>query len=270
MKTETIRSNSKLGKLMSEGREYNPGRMCYEGQKFFRWMFYKGYVTAYEHYETHIWKDNKVDTKWSSKEPITREVLNNYETLVESFPSNAMIWDMEDGTYRLHYSLYYDGNDNVEEITTTSSIKELFKEYEKESKKGGFDLAMYASRFYLPYQTYGDFFEDYGGLTFDEVLEGAEWYDTNQENYCETPDREMLRDILLYKKGKTDLNRLEFGLWLKKNYLGEYVSKEDILSNWEYDIRIYQNGGDKEVDDMKKRVLSDGWLDDVYESINNK
>ena len=255
-----IRSNSKLGKALNESNS----------REFFSWMFYKGYVVSFKNYQDCLFKDNIVNTKWSIDQPITRDVVKEYEQTGNEFTTEANMYDMENGTYLLSKYFAYDGDVYDYTITTTSPITELYKEYEKISNKPYMWLVMYASMFYLPYGTYGDMFEDCGGLTFDDIVEAAKWYDTNANYVDGTPDRERLRDVLLYTKGNVSIYELEHGLWLKKVYLNEYVSKEDILLSWDHHIRVFHTDNiEDEIKKMRVRVVKDGWLEDAYEEINN-
>jgi hypothetical protein len=257
-----IRSNSKLGNLLNQNN----------AQEFFSWMFYKGYVVSFKKYEYSICNVGVLYYKWSNEDLITKDVVETYEEIANKFNSRREMYDMEDGTYLLYNYFYnYDGDMQSYQIVSTLPITELYKEYEKISNKSYMWLAMYASMFYLPYQIYGNIFEEYGGLTFDEIVDAAKWYDTNA-NYADgTPDREKLRDILLYTKCNVSISELEHGLWLKRVYLNEYVSKEDILLSWEHDVRIFSQSDDVdgEIEKMKNRVIKDGWLDDTYETINS-
>ena len=260
-KLNKIRSNSKLGKALNESNS----------QEFFSWMFYKGYVVSFKIYEDYLFKDNIVNYNWSIETPITKDVIENYEKTSTNFNNRRTMYDMENGTYLLCKYFSYDGDVRDYQIVTTSPITELYKEYEKIANKPYMWLVMYASMFYLPYQIYGDMFEECGGLTFDDIVKAAKWYDTNVNYANGTPDREKLRDILLYTKGNVGISELEHGLWLKRVYLNEYVSKEDILLSWEYHVRIFSQSDevDSEVEKMKNRVIKDGLLDDTYEEINN-
>lgn len=291
-KSNYLSGNSKLGKLIYKTDGY---KWCLgEVEEFFDWMFHNGYVIGFE-YRDDPQSHQLKEYKWEDSKEKTKEVFNEYQETYRFLTkwsslggySESRIYLSElDGEFSISNGYGYDGFSNDVRITTSKHITELFKEFENELVFDG----EFTDSLMNNYSHYGrwDFFKNYEPITWKEckevygntfipiiiVSEGKDGF----YGY-DTLNRERMRDILLSKRGKSWIE-LEHGLWVKKYFLKEEVSKQDIVDIWWNDKKcmlLYKNPKISQKELEKERVEYDkfSWssesrLNEIFEKFNPK
>ncbi|MBW8245181.1 hypothetical protein K1F50_20420 [Muricauda oceani] len=286
-----INGNTKLGKLIYNTDGYQ--RCLGELSNFFNYIFYKGYVIDFSYTIDHSNIDYE-SYKWNKQKEISKEVFEKYQDcyrLLTKWSKLGGYGEMRihlyeiNGEFSLSNGYSYDGFSNDVEITTIKHIKDLYDEYLKQYNPNDFtDSLMYN---YSPYG-FWDFFKNYEPITWDECRETYEnifvpiIVEEEGNDGCigyDTLNRERMRDILLSKRGQNWIT-LENGLWIKKYYLKENVTKQDIVDIWWWnkktdilyfnpDITEQQLSKEKEEFD-KFSWSSESRLEEIYERLNPK
>lgn len=294
-KSDYLNGNSKLGKLIykTDGRfsEFS------EIGEFFRYIFHMGYVKGFsysnpsqfikreddESLEHFTW-----DTSSSSSKEIFKEYRNCYSYLIQWSHGGkySRVYQSDfKGIYSSYQGYSDDGYSYKTEIETSKPLKELYNEFVKQYNPLDFTDVLMDS--YSPYG-YWKFFEEYEPITWEECRETYEKifvpiiieYKGKDGFYgYDTINRHLMRDILLAKRGKNWME-LEHGLWVKKYYLKEDVSKQDIVDIWwndkktqllQYNPKISQKELEKERVEFDKISWGpESRLEEVFEMLNSK
>jgi hypothetical protein len=290
-KSNYLSGNSKLGKLIynTDGRKMFLG----EVEEFFNWMFHNEYVIDFSYRKDHSNLDLE-EYGWKNTQQITKEVFDKYEKSYRLLTkwsylggySEMRIYLFEhNGEFSISNGYSYDGFSNDVSITTSKHITELFKEFENELVYDG-EFTDSLMNNYSHYGSWG-FFKNYDPITWKECKEvyGNIFVPIIKESEgkdgfygYDTLNRERMRDILLSKRGKNWME-LEHGLWVKKYYLKEDVSKQDIVDIWWNDKKSWMLRGkpnltkqelDKErVEFDKLSWSSESRLEEIYENFKN-
>ena len=290
-KSNYLSGNSTLGKLIYNTDGYK--RYLGEVEEFFNWIFHNEYVIGFEYRDDpqshelkeYKWEDSKEKTK-----DIFKEYQESYRFLTKwsslgGYSEMRIYLSESNGEFNLSNGYSYDGFSNDVRITTSKNIKNLFKEYDTERiHPNDFTDSIMCS--YSPYGSW-NFFKNYEPISWNECKETYEniFVPIIKESEGEDGDfgydtlnRERMRDILLSKRGKNWMD-LEHGLWVKKYYLKEEVSKQDIVDIWWNDRKSWILNGtpnltkqelDKErVEFDKFSWSSESRLEELYEEFKN-
>ena len=284
--SDYLGGNTKLGKLI-----YNTdGYSGYLGEvgDFFEYIFHKGYVVGFSYREDHSNLDLKT-YEWKNSSELTQEVFNEYKNSYRLLTKWSRLggYDMRiylyesNGEFSMTNGYSYDGFSNDVLIKTSGHINELYKEF-KSCNENEIRITNCIMDSYSLYGFCGHFFTDYEPVSWDECIDVYRnifhpiLKPENDEGF-DTPQREMFRDLLLVIRGEDWMN-LGFGLKIKKYYLKEEVSKEDIVKFWWYEeelrlLDLNPNITDEEL--MKEKEVYDefSWspnsrLEEIYESFN--
>ena len=292
IKSNYLNGNTKLGKLIyqTDGYKWDLG----EVEEFFNYIFHNGYVVGFSYRDdpqSHQLKEYDWDNTTQIKNEVFKEYQESYRYLTKwsnlrGYGEMRIHLSESNGKFSISNGFSHDGFSNDVRITTIKNIKELFEEYENEIIHPS-DFTESLMNSYSPYG-YWDFFKDYDPITWDECKETF----TNifipiitktegESGYYgyDTLNRERMRDILLSKRGKNWID-LEHGLWVKKYYLKEDVSKQNIVDMWWNDKKswiltgnpkISRNELEKEKEEYNKfSWSSESRLDEIYEKFNPK
>ena len=290
-KSNYLSGNSKLGKLIYKTDGYK--MYLGEVEEFFNWMFHNGYVIGFE-YRDDPQSHQLKEYKWEDSKEKTKDVFNEYQEsyrFLTKFSSLGGYSEMRiylsehNGEFSVSNGYSYDGFSNNVRITTSKHITELFKEFENELVYDG----EFTDSLMNNYSHYGswEFFKNYEPITWKECKEvyGNTFIPIIIESEgkdgfygYDTLNRERMRDILLSKRGKNWME-LEHGLWVKKYYLKDDVSKQDIVDIWWNDKKsglLYQNPNISQTELEKEREEYDkfSWssesrLEEIFEKFKS-
>lgn len=289
-----LNRNTPLGRLI-----YNTDGYKWGGEigEYFDYLFHKGYVKGFSYSNPSQGMKSKDDKSlefytWETTNCPTHKILEEYQNcyrfLIQwSFGdkySKVYLSDFK-GNFTSSQSWSDDGYRYRTQLETSQPLKELYDEFKKQYNSLDFTDSLMNN--YSPYGFWGCFFEDYQPITWDECrktyekifvpiikeIEGEDCY----LGY-DTVNREKMRDILLSKRGKNWID-LEHGLWVKKFYLKEDVSKQNIVDLWWNDKKylilsdnpkISQNELEKKREEYNKfSWSSESRLEEIYVEFNS-
>ncbi len=279
-KNDYLYKNSKLGKLIYETTKYG---YLGEVEEFFIYIFHEQHIVNFS-YRNDPQSGDLETFEWDKSKRLSKNVYLQYKksfTFLTKWSwgdkySRVELYE-QGGSFLMCGGNSYNGFLNEVCITTTKHVKELYKDFKKQYNPKDFTGTLLD--IYNQYGSRGRFFKDYTPISWGECKELYENIfipiikETQGDNGYygyDTVNREKMRDLLLCKRGKSWMN-LEYGFWIKKYYLKEDISKQDILDCWRNDMEI-ENLPKEESEILYKKmfdeVTTNGRLENVYNHFN--
>ena len=280
-----IRKNTLVGKALFNLNPRDTDERVEKAEEFLEWCMRDGYIREMEckhdyWQTTDEWKKENPHIEWKS--PTTEQSFcintNNYDDdefrkvrfwWLNSLHSKSRSYTQSpisyckytfdnEGLYRLRF--FGSGSEN-RSITFTENLNDLYKKYINRKELENEDFIQYVANFYLDGGIRSSFFNE-NPLTIDEIIEAVNEYvemadDWEDEYGGDTIDREIVRDILFYKRG-CELKYLEYSFYIKTKYLKEILTEYFIEDVWKYNS-ITRHGMEEPTTELERKKRLKEW-----------